>query len=298
MNTDSTSSINSSTTDNPPADKGQATLVLGGTGRIGRRVAERLKARDVNVRIGSRHNDPPFDWEDSSTWAGAFTGVSAAYLMYYPEVEWPGAAKAIGTVAQLAVDAGVQRLVLLSARGQDEAVRCEEAVTRLPVEWTIVAPSSFNQNFDEGVFLDPIREGVLALPFGDNADPFIDVEDIADVVTAALTEPGHVGERYELTGPRLLTFAEAVAEIGKQSGRELEYRPITTQEFADAVAAEGAPREFADTLSPLLAEFFDGRNSYLTNDVERALGRKPRDFADWVEEVARTGVWNAKPATV
>lgn len=135
--------------------------------------------------------------------------------MYYPEVEWPGASDAIGAVARLAVDAGVDRLVLLSARNQDEAVRCEEAVTGLPVEWTIVAPASFNQNFDEGVFLEPLRHGVLALPAGDNADPFIDADDIADVVVAALTEDGHVGERYELTGPRLWTFAEGVAEIAR-----------------------------------------------------------------------------------
>lgn len=276
----------------PPAQTA-GTLVLGGTGRIGRRVVKRLIERGVNVRVGSRQGTPPFEWEDPSTWAGAVDGVSSAYLMYYPEVEMPGAAKAIGTVAQLAVDAGVQRLVLLSARGQAEAVRCEEAVTRLPIEWTVVAPSSFNQNFDEGVFLEPLLEGVLALPFGDNTDPFIDVDDIADVVMAALTEPGHAGERYELTGPRLLTFAEAVAEIAEKSGRDLQYRPITPQQWADAITADGAPREVADLLSSLLTEFFDGRNSYLTNDVERALGRKPRDFSDWVAEIASTGVWNA-----
>lgn len=230
-------------------------LILGGTGRIGRRVVERLRDRQVNVRIGSRNSTPAFDWEDPDTWADAFAGVSAAFLVYSPEIELPGAAAAIAAVSRVAVDAGVQRIVLLSARGQDEAVRAEEAIAELPIEWTVVAPSSFNQNFDEGVFLDPIREGVLALPFGDNTDPFLDVNDIAEVVTAALTEPGHVGERYELTGPELLTFAEAVAEISRCTGRELRYQPITTQEWADGMAAEGAPREFADLISQLLTEF-------------------------------------------
>ncbi|MEU4330193.1 NmrA family transcriptional regulator [Nonomuraea dietziae] len=195
----------------------------------------------MNVRVGSRAGEPPFDWEDPSTWAGAVAGVQSAYLMYYPEIEWPGAGDAIAAVARLAVDAGVERLVLLSARNQDEAVRCEDAVTSLPVEWTIVAPASFNQNFDEGVFLEPLRNGVLALPAGDNADPFIDADDIADVAVAALTEDGHVGERYELTGPRLWTFAEGVGEIARATGRELRYVPITRDQFADAVVDDGAP---------------------------------------------------------
>ncbi|MDG4762656.1 NmrA family transcriptional regulator [Solwaraspora sp. WMMD406] len=269
------------------------TLVLGGTGRVGRRVIQRLVERGVNVRVGSRSGTPPFDWEQPSTWADAFVGVKSAYLMYYPEIEWPGASEAVAKAAQLAVDAGVQRLVLLSARNQDEADRCEDAVTRLPVEWTIVAPASFNQNFDEGVFLEPLRQGVLALPCGDNADPFVDANDIADVAVAALTEDGHVGERYELTGPRLWTFAEGVAEISRATGRELSYVPITRDEFADAIVKDGAPREFADPLATLISEFFDGRNSSLADGVERALHRKPRDFADWVAEVAPTGVWNA-----
>ena len=275
-------------------DNENTTLVLGGTGRVGRRVTQRLIERGVNVRVGSRSGEPAFDWEKPETWSGGiFTGVKSAYIMFYPEVEWPGASEAVGAVAKLAVEAGVQRLVLLSARNQLEADLCEKAVTSLPVEWTIVAPASFNQNFDEGVFLEPLRQGVLALPCGDNADPFIDADDIADVVVAALTEDGHAGQRYEITGPRLWTFAEGVAEIAKATGRELRYQPITRDEFADAIAAQGAPREFAVPMATLISEFFDGRNSSLTDGVERALHRKPRDFADWVAEVAKTGVWNA-----
>ncbi|MFD4024422.1 NmrA family transcriptional regulator [Streptomyces sp. NPDC058576] len=269
------------------------TLVLGGTGRVGRRVTKRLVERGVDVRVASRRGTPPFDWESPSTWADAFTGVRSAYLMYYPEIEWPGAGDAIGAVAELAVDAGVRRLVLLSARNQAEAVRCEEAVTSLPVEWTIVAPASFHQNFDEGVFLQPLRHGVLALPAGDNADPFVDADDIADVAVAALTEGGHAGERYELTGPRLWTFAEGVEEIARATGRSLRYQPITRDQFADAVVDDGAPRDVAEPLATLISEFFDGRNSSLADGVGRALKREPRDFADWVEEIAPTGVWDA-----
>jgi uncharacterized protein YbjT (DUF2867 family) len=275
------------------ANEHQTTLVLGGTGRVGRRIADRLAERDIPVRIGSRSAEPPFDWEDRSTWAAALDGVGAAYLMYYPEIEFPGASEAIGALARLAVEKGVRRLVLLSARGQDEARRCEEAIAGLPVEWTVVAASAFNQNFDEGVFLEPLRQGLLPVPAGDVADPFVDIDDLADVAVAALTEDGHDGQRYEVTGPRLLTFHEAVAEIAEAAGREIRYLPVTVDQFTDGLVNEaGAPREFAELLSKLIGEFFDGRNASVGDGVERALGRKPRDFSDWVSEKAATGVWN------
>lgn len=271
----------------------QHTLILGGTGRVGHRIADRLAARDVPVRIGSRCGRPPFDWQDPSTWTAAVDGVDSAYVMYYPEIEFPGASDAIGAFADVAVDAGVRRLVLLSARGQDEARRCEQAIESVPVEWTLLVASAFNQNFDAGAFLEPLRSGVLPVPAGDVAEPFVDIDDIADVAVAALTEDGHAGHRYEVTGPRLLTFADAVGEIAAASGREIRYLPVTPKEFADGlVSATGAPREFAELLSDLLAAFFDGRNSSLGDGVERALGRKPRDFGDWVSERARTGIWD------
>lgn len=269
------------------------TLVLGGTGRVGRRIAERLVARGVPVRIGSRSGAPPFDWEDRSTWAAALDGVDTAYLMYYPEIEFPGASEAVAALAELAVENRVRRLVLLSARGQDEARRCEQAIERLPVEWTSVVASAFNQNFDDGVFLQPLRAGVLPVPAGDVAEPFVDVNDIADVAVAALTEDGHAGQRYEVTGPRLLTFHEAVAEIAKASGRDMRYLPVTPEQFATGLVNEaGVPRDSADLLADLLATFFDGRNASVSDGVERALGRKARDFGDWVNERAATGLWS------
>jgi uncharacterized protein YbjT (DUF2867 family) len=270
----------------------RTTLVLGGTGRVGRRIVERLDRRGIPVRVGSRTGEPPFDWEAPETWPAAVEGAHAAYLMYYPEIEFPGAAERIGALAELAVERGVRRLVLLSARGQDEAREAEEAVRRLPVEWTILAASAFDQNFDEGVFLEPLLDGVLPVPAGDTPDAFVDVDDIADVATAALTEDGHAGRRYEVTGPRLLTLHEAVATIAEAAGRDMRYLPVTAQEFADGLVAEGAaPRDVADLLAGLLAQYFDGRNASVGDGVERALGRPPRDFADWARDVAATGVW-------
>ncbi len=90
-------------------------------------------------------------------------------------------------------------------------------------EWTILRSSFFSQNFSESFFLEPILGGEVALPAGDVPEPFVDAEDIADVAVAALTEDGHAGELYELTGPRLLTFAEAVGEISRATGRKVRY---------------------------------------------------------------------------
>lgn len=247
------------------------------------------------MRIGSRSAEPPFDWEDSSTWPAAVDGIHGVFIMYSPEIEVPGASVAIGQLAERAVDAGARRLVLLSARGVEEAQRAEDAIADLPVDWTFVVASSFNQNFDEGVFLDPLRAGVLTVPAGDVADPFVDANDIADVSVAALTEEGHAGQRYEVTGPRLVTFHEAVAEIGTVTGREIHYVPVTREQFADGLVEEaGEPRESAEFLAETVSAFFDGRNASVGDGVQRALGRKPRDFVDWVRETAATGVWKAE----
>jgi uncharacterized protein YbjT (DUF2867 family) len=203
------------------------TLVVGGTGKTGRRVAERLQARDLPVRIGSRSGAPPFDWEDRSTWAPALQGTAAAYVSYFPDLAVPGAPEAIAAFAEQALAAGTRRLVLLSGRGEEEAQRAEQALAETDAEWTIVRCSWFSQNFSESYLLEPVLAGEVVLPAGDVPEPFVDADDIADVAVAALTQEGHAGRLYELTGPRLLTFADAVGEIARASGREIRFMPVT-----------------------------------------------------------------------
>ena len=268
-------------------------LLLGGTGKTGRRVADRLTALGRPVRIGSRSADPAFDWDDPGTWSGALDGIDAVYVTYYPDLAAPGSADAIRAFADQAVASGVRQLVLLSGRGEPEALRCEEIVQRYPVDWTIVRSSMFSQNFDEYFLLDAVRSGVVAFPAGDTPEAFIDVDDIGDVVTAALTEDGHSGQVYEVTGPRLLTFDQAVGEIAAAAGREIRYVPITAEEYAAGAAEQGVPAEFATFLGELFGTIFDGRNVYVADGVQQALGRPPRDFSDYVHRAASTGVWSA-----
>lgn len=267
-------------------------LVLGATGKTGNRVAQRLRARGVAVREGSRSASPAFDWEDQSTWRASLEGASAAYISYFPDLAVPGAPAAVGAFSECAVGLGVRRLVLLSGRGEAEAQAAELALQQAGAEWTVVRAGWFSQNFSEGYMLDPVLAGEVALPVDGMREPFVDVDDIADVAVAALSEEGHADRVYEVTGPRLLTFAEAVREISLATGREISYVPISFDEYAAALAQHEVPGEVIALLDYLFNEVLDGRNEHLSPGVREALGREPRDFRDYARETAATGVWD------
>ncbi len=274
------------TTDKKP------TVVLGGTGKTGRRVVERLTARGLPVRIGTPSRQPPFDWGDRATWAPALDGVGSVYLTYYPDLAVPGAVEAVASFAEQAVQSGILRMALLSGRGEPEAERAEQAVGESGAELTILRSTWFMQNFSEDYMLEHVLSSEIRLPAGDVPTPFLDVDDIADVAVAALTEDGHVGQLYELTGPRSLTFAEVAAEISTAVGREIRYVPVSLEEHAAEAAEHGLPPEVVDLLTYLFREVVDGRNANTTDGVRRALGREPRDFADYARAAAATGIWN------
>ncbi|MER9899640.1 NAD(P)H-binding protein [Mesorhizobium sp. M0130] len=266
-------------------------LILGGTGKTGRRLAGRLTARGLPVQIGSRSGTPPFDWENDTTWEPALDGVGAVYISYYPDLAVPGAADTVGAFSRLAVECGVRRLVLLSGRGETEAQRAEEMLKASGADWTILRCAWFSQNFSEGFLVDSLREGEVALPVGNVGEPFVDADDIADAAATVLTRQGHTGQLYELTGPRLLSFADAVAEIGRAAGRNIPFKQISHTKFTAAIAEHELPAEFAWLLNELFTEVLDGRNESLTDGVQRVLGRAPKDFSAYATEAAATGIW-------
>ncbi len=272
------------------------TLVLGGTGKTGRRIVDRLVSRGVPTRVASRSTSPSFDWADQGSWDDVLDGVAAAYISYAPDLAIPGATDAVRALVERAVERGVERLVLLSGRGEEEAQLCERIVQGAGVEWTVVRASWFNQNFSEGEFLDMVLAGEITLPAGDVGEPFVDADDIADVAVAALTEDGHAGQVYEVTGPRLLTFAEVAVEIARASGRDVQYIQIPHEAFAAGIAESGAPADIAWLLDYLFATVLDGRNAHVCDGVQRALGREPTDFADYARRIVDSGVWNIAPS--
>lgn len=269
----------------------ETVLILGGGGKTGRRVAERLSAKGKDVRLASRSTVPAFDWTDPSGWSAALDGADAAYVSYQPDLAVPGAVEAIKTLCRLAAEKGVRHLVLLSGRGEDEALAAEEALRQSGVGYTIISASWFFQNFSEAFLLDGIQAGELVLPVGGVKEPFIDADDIADVAVAALTEPGHMGKTYEVTGPRLMTFGEAVAEIARQTGRDIRFTTVGIDDYAALLEQAQIPADYIWLIRYLFSSVLDGRNESMTDGVAQALGRPPRDFVDFVRETAATGVW-------
>ncbi|WP_100343443.1 NAD(P)H-binding protein [Compostimonas suwonensis] len=275
----------------PATHTSTLTTLVVGAGKTGRRIADRLRGAEVPHRLASRSASVPFDWDDRESWAPALDGAQAVYLSFAPDLAVPGASETVGALARQAVDSGARRLVLLSGRGEAEAQEAEKAVQDAGAEWTIVRASWFDQNFSEGHLLDPLLTGTLALPVGEVGEPFIDADDIAEVAVAALTEAGHAGELYEATGPRLLSFAEAVAAIAAVSGRELRFESVDLAAYRVELEREQVPAEVVELLGYLFSEVLDGRNESLGDGVQRALGRPPRDFAEFARAAAASGAW-------
>ncbi|MDO6728935.1 NmrA family transcriptional regulator [Marinovum sp. 2_MG-2023] len=268
----------------------QPILVIGATGKTGSRVAAKLEAKGLAVRRGARRSDTPFDWEDRATWAPILDGVAKAYVTYFPDLAFPGAIEKLEAFAEVALGAGLQHIVLLSGRGEHFASLGEDVIRNSGLGFTIVRAAWFAQNFSEGYLRDPILGGVLPMPGGDIAEPIIDIDDIADVVVAALTEDGHLGERYEVTGPRLMSFADMAAVLTATLGRPIQHVPISFEDFHANVAAAG-DSFVADVFTTIARETLDGRNAYTSDGVERALGRKPRDFAAFAQTAMTAGAW-------
>jgi len=259
------------------------TVILGGAGKTGRRVAERLARKGVPNRLASRSTPVPFDWQDDTTWEAAIAGARAAYLTYYPDLAVPGAAEQVRRLSNLAVDAGVERLVLLAGRGEPQVRPAEDGVRESGAAFTILECAFFNQNFDEG-WVQPVSD-VIAFPGGDTLEPFIDCDDIADVVVEALTDPRHDGHTYELTGPRTLSFGEAVETLARASGRPLRYQAVSLDEYGEMLSDALPPHEVKFFLE-LFGWLMDGHNAHTTDDVRRVLGRAPKDFRSYARDAA------------
>ena len=268
------------------------TLVTGATGKTGRRIVQRLTDAGWPVRIGSRNATPAFDWERPETWAPALEGMTAAYIAYVPDLAVEGSLDAIRGFLDAAQAAGVRRVVLLSGRGEPEAQACEDELMGRDLEWTILRCSWFAQNFSENFFLEGVLAGEVVTPSGLAADPLVDAEDIADAAFRALTEDGHAGRLYEMTGPQALTFAETVAEIARATGRDIRHVEVPVSDYRAALEATDLPPEYVDLVMYLFTTVLDGRNTPLTDGVQQALGQPPRSFAEFARRTAAEGVWD------
>ena len=270
-------------------------LVIGGKGKTGRKVAECLTKHDQIVRIGSRSESPSFDWQDPSAWSAALEGMDKVYITFQPDLAVPGALEAIEGLTKEAKRSGIKKLVLLSGKGEREAELCEQVVIHSGIDYTIVRASWFNQNFSESFFLDPIIAGHVALPQAEVKVPYVDTDDIAEVAVAALLHEEHNGQIYELTGSELLTFKEVIEQISMATGRNIGFTSISLNAYTKMLEEFKVPEDYIWLINYLFTEVLgDTRNSVVTNDIEKVLGRKAKDFSEYVLETAATGVWNPK----
>lgn len=259
--------------------------VVGATGKTGRRVADRLEARGDRVRRLARGTEPGFDWGNPQAWPTALAGLDRLYVAFVPDLAIDGSAEVIARLVDVAHSAGIERLVLLSGRGEHGARAAEDVVLGSAIDSTIVRASWFSQNFTEGMLAGSVASGFVAIPAGDRREPFVDVDDIADVAVEALTGDGHAGRVFEVTGPELLTFADAAGLLTEASGHPVTYLPVSLEEFHAAITAEAGADE-ADLLTDLCREVFDGRNESLAHGVQQALGREPRSLRAVLAETA------------
>lgn len=268
-------------------------LVIGGTGKTGRKVVEGLKQQHHNVRIGSRNGTPSFEWNDPTAWPKALAGMDKVYITYYPDLAVPGAFEAIQGLIEAAKKAGVKKAVLLSGKGEKEAERSEQLVANSGLDYTLVRASWFNQNFSESFFLDPILAGHVALPMPHAKIPFVDTGDIAEVVVKVLLDEAHNGKTYEITGPRAITFEEAIKEIAAGTGEKIKYQAVSLEAYSSMLKEAGVPSDYIWLFDYLFREVLGNQqNQVVTSDVEQVLGRKATDFREFVQQTVETGVWH------
>lgn len=267
-------------------------LIIGNTGKTGARVEARLNAMGIATRGVSRSSETPFDWYDANTWGPALTGATSAYVTFQPDLAVPGATEIIRAFCDHAAEAGLVKVVLLSGRGEEGAQRAEQVLMNSSLEWNVVRASWFAQNFSEGFMLDGILAGELVLPQSSVLEPFIDVDDIADVAVAALTDDRLKNRLFEVTGPRLMTFADCLAAIAQATGRSIQLKPVSVDDYIAYLRDLGLPEEMQWLMRELFEVVFDGRNANVETGVFEALGREATDFNTYVQNAMASGAWD------
>lgn len=271
----------------------QNILIIGGTGKTGRRVAKNLTQSGHNVRVVGRKTTPAFDWEDSETYAAALKDMDRAYIVYYPDLAVPGARDAITRLTEKALESGLEKVVLLSGKGETEAEACEDIVANSGLNHTLVRASWFNQNFSEGAFLEFVLNGVVALPMPEAEIPFVDADDIADVVSKVIVDDAYNGQTITVTGPQQRTFKEAVDIMAEAIDRPIQFVPISIDEFKEGMRKAGLPDSYVWLFGYLFKEVLGNpENQEVSDDVAKVLGRPAKDFESFARETRATGIWN------
>jgi uncharacterized protein YbjT (DUF2867 family) len=266
-------------------------LVLGSTGKTGKRVYTRLKEKGAAVTPASRGTLPPFDWNDESTWFMTLSGYDSVYITFQPDLAMPTAIETIKSFVATAKKAHLKKLVLLSGRGENEALVCEDIIRNSGLENTIVRASFFMQNFSEGFWMDGITSGEFIIPKVKVKEPFVDADDIADVVTEALLGDALTNKIIEVTGPELLSFKEVITKLATALKKDIKLIEVETDEYAKILRGFEVPEDYIWLITYLFTEVLDGRNESVRNDSEIILKRKPTSFDQFIKNTIAAGSW-------
>lgn len=267
-------------------------LIVGANGKTGARVQSRLAQAGLSTRGVSRSTTPAFDWTDPESWPAALEGTRAAYLTYHPDLSVPESEGHIRSFCEMAVDAGLEHVVLLSGRNEAGAQRAEQVLRASGLDWNVVQASWFAQNFSEDFMLDSVLAGEFLIPAGTAGEPFVDIDDIADVVVASILEPGLRNRLYEVTGPDVLSFADCLQEISKAAGYDVKLVELPLDDYIEALKQQELPDYLITLLRDLFADLFDGRSAYTAEGVREALGRSATPFNHYAQKAVASGVWD------
>jgi uncharacterized protein YbjT (DUF2867 family) len=268
-------------------------LILGGTGKVGSRIAQILLSNGHTVRVVSRRSALRFDWHDESTWAPSLDGSSGVFIV------GPGSASdwspLLSRFLDMAAAAGVERAVLLSARGveflPDGAVaRAEAALQRGHVPWVILRPTHFAQNFTEAMFVP--MGGAVRAPVGNGRQPFIDVQDIAEVAVAALTSGAFDRRILELSGPDAISFDHAAEVLSRVSQSHVHFEDQTDDAHVAELRASGTPEGYVEWRMAMLGGIRSGHDAYVSGDhIQEVLGRPATSFETWARREVPSAEW-------
>lgn len=261
-------------------------LVIGASGKTGSRVIDRLKdiLPETKIKAASRHSQVKFDWQVRETWFPALRGISHIYLTYYPDLAIPASVDDIQAFCDLAIKRNVKHITMLSGRGEPAAQQCEDILMSSGLNWNVVRASWFNQNFSDGFFKAFIEAGTIALPVEHVTEPFVDLDDVADVVAKTIVDASLQNQLIEVTGPELLSFKDISESFSALLGRDVHFQTVTQIEFDTMMREAHAPEDVIQLLGFLFTEVLDGRNQYLADGIQRVLGRPAKNFSAYIAD--------------
>jgi uncharacterized protein YbjT (DUF2867 family) len=269
-------------------------VILGGSGKVGRRLTRTLERHGHQAVPAGRRSVCRFDWQDTSTWRQTATGADGVFVV------GPGSARdwsdALAAFLDVAAAEGVGHAVLLSARAVEflpggAVGLAERALEAGPIPWTVLRPTHFAQNFTEAMFV-PV-DGVISAPVDAGAVPFVDVLDLAEVAARVLADRTFTGGRIALSGPAVLTFAQAADALTAASGVPVRFRPEEPEAHAARLRAAGTPEGYVRWRMAMLDAVRTGADAYLSDGVRQVLGRPATGFAAWAAREVPDAAWAA-----